>query len=225
MAIPVGTWTITKFGPTSVGHGTLTIMTSGSAASGNLTIGGATQPLSILWDDTSQRITFTTATAPVAASFEVYEGWAFQPFPAAVPPVLLAGTFRSYSPTAPASAVGEFEWYASPAPKTKEKEKEKEKEKDKEKEHKDHKDKEKDKEIHDKLPEVKTQGEGKAPEFQMGTSVTDQETIRMLEQRLTALEQKFATGTSFIKPEERPAVGEEVAKRPDQKKDGGKAGE
>jgi hypothetical protein len=197
MSMPVGTWTISLLGPTAVQHGTLTL----SASAGSLTIGGATNDLSVLWDDAAQQITFTTAAVPVTAPFAVYRGWAFQPHTATVPPIMLAGTFWLYTPGGPAAPVSKFDWYATGAPKVKEKEKEKEKEhKDKEKD-KEHKDKEADKHPPDKLPE-----------FQFGPGGSNPTNLQMLEQRVAQLEQKLASGQSFIKPEERPQVGEAAFK-------------
>ena len=217
MAIPVGTWTIFKFGPPAAQQGALTIFTSGSAPAGSLTIAGVTQPLSVLWDEGAQQLTFTTATVPGTGAvppFEVYQGWAFQPYPTTVPPIVLAGTFQQYSPAAPAAPVSEFHWYAIAAHKPKEKEKEKEKEhKDKEK---DHKDKEK-----DGAKEIEKHPPDKLPEFQFGPGGGEPTTLQMLEQRVALLEQRLATGQSFIKPEERPKVGEAATKPPGKDKGNG----
>jgi hypothetical protein len=217
MPLPVGTWTIFTFGSAGAKQGALTLFSSGSTPAGSLTIAGATHPLSVLWNEGAQQVTFTTATVPGSGPvppFEVYQGWAFQPYPTTLPPVVFAGTFQLYSPTGPAAPLSEFAWYAIAAPKPKEKEKEKEKEhKDKEKEHKDKE--------HKEFKELEKHPVDKLPEFQFGSGGEDQPSLQMLEQRVAVLEQRLATGQSFIRPEERPRVGESAVKPPAKDKGNG----
>jgi hypothetical protein len=206
MSFPVGTWTIFKFGPAATQQGSLSLSTGfNNVLLGTLTIGGASQALSIVFDDSSQQIAFTTAAAPVNGAFEVYQGWAFQPFSGTVPPTFLAGTFSPYSPAGPHTPVNQFEWYAVGAPKQKEqkdiKDKEKDKDqKDKDKDHKDKEHKEQAKELE------------RPPELQFGSGSSGLTGLQMLEQRVALLEHQAATGRSFIKLEERPAVGETALK-------------
>jgi hypothetical protein len=207
MPIPVGTWTIFTFGPAASQQGALTILPLGSNPGGTLTIGGVSQSLSVLWDETAQQLTFTTIAIPAGgalAPFDVYQGNAFQPFPTTLPPIVLAGIFRHYTPGAGAAPISEFGWFAIGPPKPKEKEKEKEKEhKDKEK---DHKDKEK-----DGAKEIEKHPLDKVAEFQFTSG--DSGGLQNLEQRVAALEHRTASGQSFIKPDERPAVGEPKDKK------------
>jgi hypothetical protein len=208
MSFPVGTWTIFKFGPAGAQQGALSLSTgSNNVPLGTLTIGGVSQSLTIVFDDSSQQIAFTTAAAPVNSAFEVYQGWAFQPFDATVPAALLAGTFSPYSPGGPNAALSQFAWYAVGAPKPKEHKDIKDKDKDKEQKDKD-KD-HKDKEHKDSAKELE-----KVAELQMGSGGSGLTALQMLEQRLTLIEHQLATGKSFIKPEERPAVGESALKSP-----------
>lgn len=211
MPAPMGTWNFFTSG--SATPGTLILSTSStSTITGTLqTAGGAALPISAVWDETSQILSFNRATAPGGASdagfaIEVYTGTLFQgyatpngsPSPDGVP-LLLAGNFGTAKV---GGAVGPFTqsgWFATNTMKFKEKEGKETKDVKDVKDGKEHKDKDqkdiKEKEHLEKIPA------DKLPEVQSMGQVSSQEIASAGE------EVRVANGRSFIPPEERPQVG------------------
>jgi hypothetical protein len=91
----------------------------GALGYGTLSLGGGfDQHINILWDETSQTITFSNASMPLSATtgtFDVYEGKAF-PLKRTIPPILLAGNFQHFDATGAAGPSQHFAWYAVGAP-------------------------------------------------------------------------------------------------------------
>jgi hypothetical protein len=197
MPAPMGTWNINANGATGI------LVLSASS------IGGITgtvfgEPLTAVWDETSQILSFSRATAGGPAfAFEVYTGTLFQPY--RTPngfvagegvPLMLAGDFgRCATPGGPFGPFEEFGWFATSQTKFKEKE-------GKEgKDSKDHKDKDKDKEQKDH----KEKEPADFPPLQ-ASSQTGMASAMLMEGNASP-EVRFATGRSFVQAEERPQVG------------------
>ena len=147
--------------------------------------------------------------SPDVSTFQVYTGTVFPKVVSSRLPVItlvftLAGNFENYPFS---GTVSRFPWFAQATQHVKGKEKEKDKEK--EKEAKEHKDKEKEKEQKEK--DVK---EAKEQLKEVETSMNLPTPISQLTQRVNLLEQQLATGTAFIKPEERPPVGGSATQEP-----------
>jgi hypothetical protein len=135
MATPMGTWNINANGTT----GTLILSASTTGAITGTVFG---EPLSAVWDETSQVLHFSRATrAGPDFAFELYTGTLFPAY--ATPnglitgegvPLMLAGNFGQFAvPTGPFGPSNHLGWFATSQVKFKEKEgKEKEKEKEKE---------------------------------------------------------------------------------------------
>jgi hypothetical protein len=204
--------------------GTWNFFTSGAATPGSLVLsvsstGGITgtlngTPITAVWDETAQVLSFSEATAggganDVGFTIQVYTGTLFQPY--ATPnglvsgegvPLLLAGNFGTATV---GGAIGPFNqsgWIATNTTKFKEKEGKESKDVKDAKDGKEHKDKEqkdgKEKEGH---PE-------KLPDLQSFAPVSDEMNASAVQMdRGTPSEVPIATGRSFIPEEERPVVG------------------
>lgn len=198
MSAPMGTWNINANGTT----GTLILSAS---ATGGITGTVFGNPLTAVWDETSQILSFSRATegAPKSFAFEVYIGTLFQPYdtPNGLVkgegvPLMLAGNFGKATVGGSIGPFAQFGWFATSDIKFKEKEGKESKE------HKDFKDgKEgKEKEHLDKIPHEKT-----PPEIQQSFGPSDLVPAQM--EGATASEVRIATGMSFVPVEERPQVG------------------
>lgn len=212
MASPMGTWNFFTSGAAT--PGTLILSASStSTITGTLqTGGGAAEPITAVWDDAAQILSFSRATAggtgasDAGFTIEVYTGTLFQPYrtPNGLAsgegvPLLLAGNFGKGVAGGVVGPFAQSGWFATNTIKFKEKEG-KETKDTKDIKDKDHKDKEskdgKEKEGHpDKLPDLQMSdldsGEASAMQLEAGT----------------APEVRIATGRSFIPSEERPLVG------------------
>lgn len=209
MAAPMGTWNFFISGAATPG----TLILSASATGGITgTLDGV--PVTAVWDETSQILSFSRATAggtgktDAGFTIEVYTGTLFQAYrtPNGLVsgegvPLLLAGNFGTGKAGA---VVGPFDhsgWFATNTIKFKEKEgKEGKDSKDhKDKEHKDGKELPKEKEGHpDKLPEV-SQAKGPSTQELMADEAHANGS--------SGPEVRVATGKAFIPEEERPQVG------------------
>jgi len=210
MAAPMGTFNFFTSGAAAPG----TLMLSASSTPGSITGTLNGVPLTAVWDETSQVLHFSLATAggtganDTGFTVEVYTGTLFQPYktPNGLVsgegvPLMLAGNFG----TAKAGgAVGPFSqsgWFATNTIKFKEKEgKESKDSKDVAKDHKDGKEKEQ-KDHKDKEPADLPSHQSMAPashEVRAAALPTDGG---------DNLEVRIATGQSFIPEEERPEVG------------------
>jgi len=203
MSLPTGSWNITADG---LGSGVLTIDnvdTSGNV-SGSITIPGSGAVVGC-FDSTSQTIHLSNVTN-VATEFYVFTGALFQVTSGSTKNQIttdsvLAGTYETYPPGVAAVTAGR--WVAAMDQKVKEKDKE-EKEKELTKDIKDHKDVAPDKLPPDKAP----------PEVLPTAAPGDMGTLlQQLTMRLDAIEQRLATGQSFIGAEERPAVGDQTLRQ------------
>ena len=203
MPLPTGSWNITADG---LGSGVLTV--DSVDASGNVS-GSITIPASGTvvgcFDSTSQTIHLSNVTS-VTTEFYVFTGALFQVTSGSsknqiTTDSVLAGTYETYPPGVAAVTAGR--WVAAIDQKVKEKDKE-EKEKEQSKDLKDIKER---KEIHpDKLPPDKI-----PPEVLPAAAPGDMGALlQQLTMRLDAIEQRLATGQSFIGAEERPAVGDQT---------------
>jgi hypothetical protein len=214
MPAPMGTWNFFTSGVATPG----TLILSASATStmtGTLqTGGGAALPITAVWDETSQVLSISRATAAgtgtgdVGFSIEVYTGTLFQgyktpngsPSPDGVP-LLLAGNFGTAKVGGPVGPFVQSGWFATNTIKFKEKEgKESKDSKDVLKDGKEHKDVLKDGKEHidkvgqlEKLPDVQSPQGHQASAMQADGS--------------NGAEVRVATGKSFIPSEERPPVG------------------
>jgi len=210
MAAPMGTFNFFTSGAATPG----TLMLSASSIPGGITGTLNGVPITAVWDETSQILSFSRATAggtgPSDAGFtiEVYTGTLFQPYktPNGLVsgegvPLTLAGNFgtgKAGGTVGPFTTAG---WFATNTIKFKEKEgKETKDAKDIAKDHKDGKEKDgkdhKDKEPADFPPILAmtpASHEAMAAAMQTGASGSPQIPI--------------ATGQSFIPEEERPQVG------------------
>lgn len=183
--LPSGlTWNISANGSS----GTLIVNVDGA---GNITGTVFGQTIVGYFDSSSGALYFLRVTSPDLSTFQVYKGKAFpqvvtsSSITQTIAALTLAGEFEEYPVT---GTVSHFSWFAQESQKVKEKEKEKEG-----KEHKDKDQKDKEKDQKDKEGHLE--------------QVTDVPlAISQLTQRMNFLEQRVATGTAFIKPEERPAV-------------------
>jgi hypothetical protein len=203
MTLPIGSWNITTDG---LGSGVLSIDSVDSVGnvSGTITI-PASGSVTGFFDAAAQTVSLSNVTDP-AAAFYVFSAALFQVTSGSqktqtTTDSILAGTYEAYPPGTAAST---GRWVASLNQKVKEKDKE-EKEKDKDaKDTKDHKDAKEfvpDKIHPDKLP----------PEFMQAAPPGDMPALlQQLTVRLDAIEQRLATGQSFISGEERPEVGDQA---------------
>lgn len=202
MPLPVGSWSITTDG---LGEGTLTI--SSVDASGNV-MGFITIPSSGaivgFFDAGAQTVSLSNVVDP-AQPFYVFTAAMFQVSTGSVKTQttadsVLAGSYEAYPP---ATAASTGRWVASLSQKVKEKDKE-EKEKEQSKDTKDVKD------IKDRK-EIKEGGLEKPPPEVPHLATGDPGALlQQLTLRLDAIEQRLATGQSFIGAEERPEVGGQV---------------
>jgi hypothetical protein len=203
MSLPTGSWNITADG---LGSGVLTIdsVDASGNVSGSITI-PATGTVVGCFDSTSQTIHLSNVTN-ATTEFYVLTGALFQVTSGSsknqiTTDSVLAGTYKTYPPGVAAVTAGR--WVAAMDQKVKEKDKE-EKEKEQAKDIKDVKDH---KDIHpDKLPPDKI-----PPEVLPTAAPGDMGALlQQLSMRLDAMEQRLATGQSFIGAEERPAVGDQT---------------
>jgi hypothetical protein len=196
MATPMGTWNINANGTT----GTLILSASTTGAITGTVFG---EPLSAVWDETSQVLHFSRATkSGPDFAFEVYTGTLFPAY--ATPnglvasegvPLMLAGNFGQFSvPGGPFGPSNHLGWFATNQVKFKEKEA---KEKEKEKEKETLKEKES---IHEKVhPDKPT-------EVPSGQSLASRDTAASAASD-SGRTSFVAVGRSFVGAEERPAVG------------------
>lgn len=219
MAAPMGTWNVFISGAATPGALILSASTI-STITGTLQTGASpVLPITAVWDETSQILSFSRAIAGGTGSndagftIEVYTGTLFQAY--ATPngtvsgegvPLLLAGNFGTGQAGATVGPFNQAGWFATNTIKFKEKEgKESKDAKDhKDKDHKDGKEGKdgKEKEGHpDKLPELKTM----EPSSQTDLASAMQSAIQT-EVGATP-EVRIAVGKSFIPSEERPVVG------------------
>jgi len=200
MPAPFGTWNINANG----NAGTLQLSANNTGGITGTVFG---DQITVVWDETSQILSFSRATDPAPDfAFEVYTGTLFQAYttpnsliPGEGLPLMLAGTFEQFS-TQPFKlvSVGPLPWFAMNQSKLKEKEG---------KETKESKDKEKD--IKDKEKDIKEK-EGlieKVSEVPQGLQSLPQTDMALSAQGGAAPDVRSATGKSFIPPEERPQVG------------------
>jgi hypothetical protein len=208
MAAPMGTWRFFTSGAGSPGSLVLSTSNTGGITG---TLNGT--PLTAVWDETSQILSFSEAIAggtdanDTGFTIQVYTGTLFQPY--ATPnglvsgqgvPLMLAGNFGTAKVGATVGPFNQSGWFATNTTKFKEKEgKETKDSKDqKDKDHKDGKEQKdgKEKEGHpDKLPEILAA----PPSFETkAMDATD---------RAGGAPVHIATGRSFIPEEERPIVG------------------
>jgi hypothetical protein len=197
----MGTWNMNANGTT----GTLILSAStGGGITGTLSLGGGSaDPITAVWDETSQTLSFSRGTqgAPAPFAFEVYTGTLFQPYDTPNGPIagegvplMLAGNFGQ---AIVGGAIGPFQglgWFATSQMKFKEKEGKEGKEGKDFKDHKDGKDKEQ-KDHKEKEP-------ADLPRFQTLPDIASAEQAGD-----AAHEVRFATGRSFVPSEERPQVG------------------
>jgi len=208
MAAPMGTWNFFTSGVAQPGSLVLSISSTGGITG---TLNGT--PLTAVWDETSQVLTFSQATAggsgpnDVGFTIQVYTGTLFQPY--ATPnglvagegvPLMLAGNFGTGKAGGTVGPFNQSGWFATNTTKFKEKEGKESKDS------KDHKDKDKDKEQKD--GKEKEGRPDKLPEFQAMAPVSDEVMAAAMQidgSTLPAVQ--IATGRSFIPEEERPVVG------------------
>jgi hypothetical protein len=196
MSLPVGSWNISTDG---LGSGTLSIdsVDSSGNVSGSITVpaGGA---IVGYFDAGAQTVSLSNVTNPTQA-FIVFSANLFQVVSGSAKThttgdYVLAGAYESYPPGSPVST---GRWVASVSQKIKEKDKE-EKEKEQSKEAKDSKDAKE--HVHDKVhPDVLPQ-----------VAANPATQVQQLAARLNAVEQRLATGQSFIGAQERPSVGDQT---------------
>jgi len=199
MPLPLGSWNINANGSL----GTLTVTPDGMGGINGSVFG---QPMVGFFDETARTVRFLRVMSPNLSTFQVYTGALFQ-FSTAPNTVTftLAGNFEQFPPS---GSVNSFSWFAQMAQKLKEKEKEAGKD------NKDNKDSKDRKDNNDKDKEDKEFGKD-GPKEQLDLvspmSLLDVGTpLGQLIQRVNTLEQRLATGQAFIKPEERPPVGEQA---------------
>jgi hypothetical protein len=208
----MGTWNFFTSGAGSPGS---LVLSTGSAGGITGTLNGT--PITVVWDETSQVLSFSEATAggtganDTGFAIRVYTGTLFQPYrtPNGLVsgegvPLILAGNFGTGTVGGTVGPFNQSGWFATNTTKFKEKEGKETKDVKDGKDGKEHKDsvKEnvKEKEIHkegliEKLPEVQAM----LPDS-TGAMATAMEGGAPSEVRI-------ATGRSFIPVEERPAVG------------------
>jgi hypothetical protein len=206
MPAPLGTWNINANGNT----GQL-ILSAGTG--GGVTGTAFTDPITAVWDETSQILSFSRATKDGGATgntfaFEVYTGTLFQPYRTSHGaitgegvPFMLAGNFGTFAlPAGPFGPTDQSGWFALNTVKFKEKEgKEGTKDVKDGKDGKDHKDKEQ-KDHKEKEPaDLQQFSQQSLPQADMAAAMTEAGTAR---------EVRIATGKSFIPAEERPLVGQ-----------------
>lgn len=204
MSAPMGTWNMNANGTT----GTLVLSAaSGGGIAGTLSLaGGPADPVTAVWDETSQILSLSRATQgdPAPFAFEVYIGTLFQPYDTSNGlvsgegvPLMLAGNFGQ---AIVGGAIGPFQalgWFATNAVKFKEKEGKEGKEGKDGKDFKDHKD-------HSK--EQKDHKEKEPADFPPLAAPPDMNSAAQAGGAARS-EIKLATGRSFVPSEERPQVG------------------
>ena len=212
MAAPMGTWNFFTSGAAQPGSLVLSVSSSGGITG---TLNGT--PITAIWDETAQVLSFSEATAggganDVGFTIQVYTGTLFQPY--ATPnglvtgegvPLLLAGNFGTATV---GGAIGPFNqsgWIATNTTKFKEKEGKESKDVKDAKDGKEHKDKEQ-KDGKEKEGHLET-----LPQFQALAPVSDEVMGGAAQMDGGApSEVPIATGRSFIPEDERPAVGSAV---------------
>jgi hypothetical protein len=208
MTAPMGTWNFFTSGVAQPGSLVLSISSRGGITG---TLDGT--PITAVWDETSQVLSFAEATAggsgPNDAGFtiQVYTGTLFQPY--STPnglaagegvPLMLAGNFGTGSVGGTVGPFNQSGWFATNTTKFKEKEGKESKDS------KDIKDKDKDKEQKD--GKEKEGRPDKLPEFQAVAPVSDEVMAAAMQiDGSTPSEVQITTGRSFIPEEERPVVG------------------
>lgn len=198
MAPPMGTWNINA-------NGTQGILILSTSPTGGITGSAFGDPITAVWDETSQILSFSRATqgAPASFVFDVYIGTLFQPYdtPNGLVsgegvPLMLAGNFGTATVGGSVGPFDKLGWFATSQTKFKEKEGKEGKDLKDHKDGKEHKDKEgKEKELHEKPPH----GQELSPR-------TDLVSPMLMDSGL-APDVRFATGKSFVSAEERPPVG------------------
>lgn len=199
MSLSVGSWNIN----TDVkGSGTLTIDSVDSSGNVSGSITGPASPASGaivgFFNAGAQTVSLSNVT-DATQPFIVFSANLFQVVSGSTKThtttdSVLAGNYEEYPP---GGTVATGRWVASMSQKVKEKDKE-EKEKELSKEAKDSKDTKE--HIHDKLPPENLPQVAGDPTPQM----------QQLATRLNAIEQRLASGQSFIGAEERPPVGDQT---------------
>jgi hypothetical protein len=208
----MGTWNFFTSGAAQPGSLVLSVSSSGGITG---TLNGT--PITAIWDETAQVLSFSEATAggganDVGFTIQVYTGTLFQPY--ATPnglvtgegvPLLLAGNFGTATV---GGAIGPFNqsgWIATNTTKFKEKEGKESKDVKDAKDGKEHKDKEQ-KDGKEKEGHLET-----LPQFQALAPVSDEVMGGAAQMDGGApSEVPIATGRSFIPEDERPAVGSAV---------------
>jgi hypothetical protein len=204
LALPVGSYNIVANGASVSGGLTITSVDSAGGLSG--TISG--QPITGLYEQASDRITFLRVMAPDLSQFQTYDGRLYG-FSTATNQVTytLAGIFQEFDPsTDQPGPAAFFPWSAQLVQKAKEKEKEKEKEAKEAKE----KEKEKEKEAKEAKETKEVTERKELDKVLEGPAAMTGDPTGMLGQlaaRLDNLEQRVAIGQAFIGREERPDVG------------------
>lgn len=207
MTLPVGTWTITT---DTLGEGSLTI--TSVDASGNVT-GAITVPGNAAvigsFDAGSQTVNLANVADPTQPFF-VFSADLFAVSSGSAKThttvdSILAGNYEAYPPGAPAST---GRWVASITEKVKEKDKE-------EKETKEHKDKEKEKEGLKEIKEKEGLLEKTHLDLPQVSTPGDTALLTQFAMRLDAIEQRLASGRTFISPQDRPTVGDQAREDPE----------
>jgi len=213
MAAPTGTWNFFTSGVAQPGS---LVLATGSAGAITGTLNG--NPITAVWDEASQVMSFSETTAPGSGpndagfTIQVYIGTLFPPYrtPNGLVsgegvPLLLAGNFGKATAGGTVGPFDQSGWFATNTIKFKEKEGKEGKEGKDGKDGKDHKDKDgkdgKDKEAHpgEKLPELQAQALASASPAMMAFANGSDPSA--------PAEMRIATGRSFISEDERPAVG------------------
>jgi hypothetical protein len=206
MTAPMGTWNFFTSGAGQPESLVLSTSTSGGITG---TLNGT--PITAVWDETAQVLSFSQATTggsgpnDLGFTIQVYSGTLFQPYATKNGlvagegvPLLLAGNFGTGKIGGTIGPFNQSGWIATNTTKFKEKEgKESKDSKDhKDKDHKDGKEKEG---RPDKLLPEQLQAFAPVPgEVMAAAAQMDESTLS---------EVPIATGRSFIPQEERPAVG------------------
>jgi hypothetical protein len=212
MAAPMGTWNFFTSGAAPPGSLVLSVSSTGGITG---TLNGT--PITAVWDETAQVLSFSQATVggganDVGFTIQVYTGTLFQPY--ATPnglvtgegvPLLLAGNFGTAKVGAAIGPFNQSGWIATNTTKFKEKEGKESKDV---KDFKDGKEGHKDgKELKDTHPD-RIHPPDKLPELHALAPVSDEVIASAVQtDGSTPSEVPIATGRSFIPEEERPEVG------------------
>jgi hypothetical protein len=209
MAAPTGTWNFFKSGAAQPAS-----LVLATAATGAITGTLNGNPITAVWDEASQVLSFSEATAggsganDAGFTINVYSGTLFPPYktPNGLVsgegvPLLLAGNFGTGTAGATVGPFNTSGWFATNTVKFKEKEG---------KESKEHKDGKDGKDGKDKEQKDGKEKEGHLDQLlplQAAAPVSDAVMASMNADENAPAEVRFATGRSFIPEDERPAVG------------------